>query len=120
MATTPGSGHNPRYDDPAFRLGFARQVTHCWRHSSWLADDELVAHAGRLAGIPGWLVHGRLDVSSPVDAPWRIHQAWPDSQLEIVETEGHGGETMMHQLATDPRRTGRRRPEHRAMTSGST
>jgi len=39
-------------------------------------------------------VHGRLDVSSPVDSAWRLHQAWPDSELIIVDDEGHGGETM--------------------------
>lgn len=50
-----------------------------------------MANAGRLAGIPGWLIHGRLDVSSPLDAPWRLHQAWPGSQLIVVDDEGHGG-----------------------------
>jgi hypothetical protein len=38
---------------------------------------------------------GRLDVSSPLDAPWRIHQAWPGSELVIVDHEGHGGDTMI-------------------------
>ena len=95
VATTPGAAPNPRYDDSRFRLGFARQVTHCWRNDSWLAPDEIVRHAGRLAGIPGWLIHGRLDVSSPLDAPWRIHRAWPGSELVIVDDEGHGGATMM-------------------------
>jgi proline iminopeptidase len=94
VATTPGARHNPRYDDAAFRLGFARQVTHCWRNNSWLGEDEVVANAGRLAGIPGWLIHGRLDISGPLDAPWRLHQAWPGSELIIVDDEGHGGETM--------------------------
>jgi proline iminopeptidase len=97
VATSPGAQPNPRYADPAFRLGFARQVTHCWRHNSWLAHDEIVRNAARLAGIPGWLIHGRLDVSSPLDAPWRIHRAWPGSTLIIVDDEGHGGGTMaMH------------------------
>jgi len=97
VATSPKIRPNPRFGDASFRLGFARQVTHCWRHNSWLAPDEIVRNAGRLAGIPGWLIHGRLDVSSPLDAPWRIHQAWPDSELIIVDDEGHGGETMaMH------------------------
>ena len=91
VATTPGATPNPRYADPRFRLGFARQVTPCWRHNSWLAGDEIVTNAHRLAGIPGWLVHGRLDVSSPLDAPWRIHQAWPGSELIIVDDAGHGG-----------------------------
>jgi proline iminopeptidase len=97
VATTPGAQPNPRYTDASFRLGFARQVTHCWRHNSWLAEDEIVRNADRLAGTPGWLIHGRLDVSSPLDAPWRLHQAWPDSELIIVDEEGHGGDVMaMH------------------------
>jgi proline iminopeptidase len=94
VATTPGAAPNPRYDDARFRLGFARQVTHCWRHDSWLAPDEIVRNAGRLAGVPGFLVHGRLDLSSPLDAPWRIHQAWPGSELIIVDSDGHGGDAM--------------------------
>jgi proline iminopeptidase len=94
MATTPGTGHNPRYDDPPFRLAFARQVTHCWRHNQWLDDDELVRNAGRLARIPGWLIHGRLDVSSPLYGPWRLHKAWRGSELIVVDDEGHGGNEM--------------------------
>jgi proline iminopeptidase len=94
VATAPGAATNPRYDDPRFRLGFARQVTHCWRHDSWLADGQLLAEAERLAGIPGWLVHGRLDVSSPLDAPWLLHRAWPGSELIVVDDEGHGGPSM--------------------------
>jgi proline iminopeptidase len=95
VATTPGATPDPRYQDSRYRLAFARQVTHCWRHNSWLASDEIVGNAGRLAGIPGWLIHGRLDVSSPLDGPWRIHQAWPGSELVIVDGEGHGGNDMM-------------------------
>lgn len=96
VATTPGARPNSHFADPRFRLGFARQVTHCWRHNSWLVPDEIVRNAARLAGIPGWLVHGRFDLSSPLDAPWRLHQAWPGSEL-VVDDEGHGGETIaMH------------------------
>jgi proline iminopeptidase len=96
VATTPGARPNRRYEDPRFRLGFARQVTHCWRRNSWLEPDAIVANAGRLAGIPGWLIHGRLDVSSPLDAPWRIHRAWPGSELIVVDDEGHGGDEMVN------------------------
>lgn len=94
MATTPGVGHNSRYNDARYRLGFARQVTHCWRHDCWLGEDELVANAHELADVPGWLIHGRLDVSSPLLGPWRLHKAWPGSELIVIDDEGHGGPVM--------------------------
>jgi proline iminopeptidase len=96
VATTPGALPNPRYDDARFRLGFARQVTHCWRNDSWLEPGEIIDNAGRLNGIPGWLIHGRLDLSSPLDGAWSIHKAWPTSQLIVIDDEGHGGDAMMH------------------------
>lgn len=94
----PSGEHNPRYDDPKFRLGFARQVTHHWRNDLWLDDDELVRRADRLARVPGWLVHGALDVSSPLRGPWRLHQAWPGSELIVLGDAGHGGAAMTHQV----------------------
>ncbi|HWA66596.1 MAG TPA: prolyl aminopeptidase, partial [Mycobacteriales bacterium] len=94
VATTKNARPHPGFDDPRYRLGFARQVTHCWRNNSWLEPDEIVRNAARLRDVPGWLIHGRLDVSSPLDAPWRIHRAWPGSELTIVDDDGHGGASM--------------------------
>lgn len=100
----PQHRRNPRYDDPAFRMAFARLVTHYWRHAAFLEDGLLLREAGRLAGIPGVLVHGRLDVSSPLDIAWELAQVWPGSELVVVEEEGHsGGPGMAERLvaATD-------------------
>ncbi len=94
VATTPVIRANPRYDASTFRLGFARQVTHCWRQNAWLAGDEMLRDAPRLAAIPGTIVHGRLDVSGPLDNAWYLHRAWPGSELVIVDDEGHGGPGM--------------------------
>jgi proline iminopeptidase len=91
VATHPGFQPSPRYQDPAFRMGFARLVTHYWGHGAWLDEGILLREAGRLRGIPGALVHGRLDISGPADIPWQLAQAWPDAQLAIVEGAGHGG-----------------------------
>lgn len=94
VATTPSAKPSPRYEDPDFRLGFARQVTHCWTHDHWLLPDEIINRADRLSSIPGHLVHGRLDLSSPLMQPWRLHQAWTGSTLTVVDDEGHGGDRM--------------------------
>ncbi len=90
VALRTGRQHDPRYDDPAFRLCFARLVTHYWSHAAFLDDDQLLRDVGRLAGIPAVLVHGRADISSPVAVPWQLAHRWAGSQLLIVENGGHG------------------------------
>jgi proline iminopeptidase len=90
VAVSPHHRHDPRYDDPAFRMRFARLVTHYWRHGAWLDDGILLREAGKLAGIPAILVHGRLDVSGPPDIAWQLAQAWPGCELVLVNEAGHG------------------------------
>src|SRR5690606_27984428 len=82
---------NPRYEDPAFRMAFARLVTHYWHHAAFLEDGVLLREVHRLAGLPGVLIHGRLDVSSPLDIPWELAQAWPDAALVVLDEAGHSG-----------------------------
>ncbi len=45
-----------------------------------------------LRGIPGALIHGRLDFSSPLVTAWALARARPCSDLVVVETAGHGGD----------------------------
>lgn len=79
---------DPRYEDPHFRLRFARLVTHCRRHAGFLEDGALLRDAGRLTGIPGVMVHGRMDISGPPDVAWRLAQVWPDAELVLIGEEG--------------------------------
>jgi proline iminopeptidase len=85
-----GTGHDPRYDDPAFAYRFARLVTHYWRHAAFLAEGQLLRDAGRLHGIPAVLIAGRLDISGPPDIAWHLVQNWPDARFVLVDDAGHG------------------------------
>jgi proline iminopeptidase len=49
---------------------------------------------GRLAGIPAVLIHGRYDVSGPLDTAWDLHKAWPGSRLVVCADAGHHGGAM--------------------------
>jgi proline iminopeptidase len=91
VSLTPGHLPNPRYDDPEFRLGFARLVTHYWRHAAFLGEEQLLHGAATLDGIPGILIHGRYDVSSPLDTAWQLAQRWNTSALHVLDDAGHGG-----------------------------
>jgi proline iminopeptidase len=80
---------DPRYDDARFRLAFARIVTHYWRHSSWLEEGILLSRAPALAGIPGVVVQGALDLGNLLGTPWELVHAWSGSELELIEEAGH-------------------------------
>ncbi len=90
VSLAPGYRPNPRYDDPEFRLRFARLVTHYWRHAAFLEDDQLLRDAPTLDGIPGELIHGRYDVSGPLETAWRLSQRWTTSRLHVIDDAGHG------------------------------
>jgi proline iminopeptidase len=91
---------NPRYTDPHFRIAFARLCAHYFSHAAWLVDGELLRNADRLAGIPGVLVHGRLDLGGPPDVPFVLAKAWPGAELHLMRA-GHTGNDEVTELMLD-------------------
>jgi len=89
-----GFARDPRWDDDAYRLAFARLVAHYWANDGF-ADPPLLERMDRLRGIPGVLIHGRRDVSGPALTAVEVHRRWPGSTLIIDEQDGHGGPTMV-------------------------
>ncbi|MDH6583929.1 proline iminopeptidase [Streptomyces sp. SAI-133] len=91
-ATIPAPpGSVERFEDPVFRAGFARTVTHYWGNGHFLGEDGVVLRdAPRLRGIPGTLVQGSLDFGNLLGTVWRLHHAWPGSELTVIDEAGHG------------------------------
>jgi proline iminopeptidase len=58
----------------------------------------VLAGMPRLAGIPGILIHGRYDVSGPLETAWAVHRSWADSKLVVLGDTGHGGASLWAQL----------------------
>ncbi|MDH6626959.1 proline iminopeptidase [Streptomyces sp. LBL] len=82
-----------RFEDPAFRLGFARTVTHYFGNDHFLGEGNgegvVLRDAALLKDIPGTLVQGSLDLGNLLGIVWRLHHAWPGSELVIVSEAGH-------------------------------
>jgi proline iminopeptidase len=85
----------------AAKQAFVRICTHYFAHGAWLEDEQLLRDAHRLKGIPGILVHGRLDLSDLLLTAWELAQAWPDADLRIIEYSGHTGSPSMGAAVLD-------------------
>ncbi|HTI20272.1 MAG TPA: prolyl aminopeptidase, partial [Kutzneria sp.] len=83
----PGAFSGPVDDD---LLAITRICAHYFANDAWL-DDDLIRNAGLLAGIPGALTHGRLDLSCPVTTAYELAAAWPDADLFVCDQSGHRG-----------------------------
>ena len=89
---SPGSYSN-RPDDA--KLAFVRICSHYFANDAFLPDGILIREAGKLAGIPGVLIHGRTDLGGPVVTAWELASGWPDAELVVIEDSGHtGGDAM--------------------------
>jgi proline iminopeptidase len=80
---------------PAGQLAFVRICAHYFAHGAWLEEGALIRDAHRLSGIPGVLIHGSLDLGSPLATAWELAEAWPDARLVVVEDAGHTGSESM-------------------------
>jgi proline iminopeptidase len=96
-------GNPNAYSDrpPRAQLAFVRICTHYFSNAAWLEEGALIREAHRLAGIPGVLIHGRLDLGSPLRTAWEVARAWPDAELAVVDDSGHTGSETMSNLIVD-------------------
>jgi proline iminopeptidase len=89
---TPGAYSNRSDRD---LVAFVRICAHYFANNAWLEPGQLLANAHRLAGIPGVLIHGRLDLGSPLLTAWELARAWPDAELQVIADSGHTGSPAM-------------------------
>lgn len=89
-----GFRRDPRWEDERFRHAFVRLTTHYWSHDGFL-DPPILDRMDDLRGVPGILLQGRRDLSSPAITAWELHRRWPGSKLIVDEGDGHGGTSMV-------------------------
>ncbi|MBZ0296140.1 MAG: prolyl aminopeptidase [Anaerolineae bacterium] len=89
LAAKPNAKPSERWLQPDFQMARARIITHYFRNHAWLEDGILLRNASALAGIPGVMVQGRIDLEAPFVTAWELAQAWPDGELVVVYGAGH-------------------------------
>ena len=70
-------------------VAVARIENHYMASRGWFKEGQLLQGASKLSGIPGVIVQGRHDSCTPPAAAWKLKQAWPGVELNIVPDGGH-------------------------------
>jgi proline iminopeptidase len=60
-----------------------------FQNNCFMKPDQLIAEAGKLAGIPGIIVQGRYDLLCPPATSHALAAVWLDAEMRIVESAGH-------------------------------
>ena len=77
------------FADPHVALSLARIECHYFVNQAFLAPDQLLRDAHRLADIPGVIVQGRYDIICPMRSAWDLHQVWPTADFQVIPDAGH-------------------------------
>jgi proline iminopeptidase len=86
----PSASTVEHFTDPEVAVAVARIENHYMANHGWLEPGQLLRGAAeKLRGIPGVIVQGRHDSCTPPVAAWRLKQAWPEVELNIIPDAGH-------------------------------
>jgi proline iminopeptidase len=77
------------FTSPDVAVAVARIENHYMAARGWFEEGQLLKNATKLKGIPGVIVQGRHDTCTPPVAAWRLKQAWPEVELNIIPDAGH-------------------------------
>lgn len=83
----------PQPDDApndALDLGVGRLESHYMANLGFFEEDQLIRNMARIAHLPAVIVQGRYDAICPPLSAYRLQQAWPGAQLEMIPDAGHG------------------------------
>jgi proline iminopeptidase len=72
-------------------LGIGRLEAHYFLHDGFFSDDQLIRNLDRIRHLPAVIVQGRYDVVCPPLTAFRLHAAWPEAKLHVIDDAGHSG-----------------------------
>ena len=74
----------------ALDLGVGRLESHYMANLGFFEEDQLIRNMTRIAHLQAVIVQGRYDAICPPLSAYRLQQAWPGAQLDMIPDAGHG------------------------------
>jgi len=79
-----------KFNEVDFAIAFARIECHFFANGGFFSEDGwILNNIDKIRRIPAWIVQGRFDVVTPMEAAWKLKTAWPEARFEVVWDAGH-------------------------------
>ena len=73
-----------------YALAFSRIENHYFYNRGFLGSDNyIINNVEKINNIPGIIIQGRYDMVCPPNSASRLNDAWPKSELNIIDFSGH-------------------------------
>ena len=79
----------PDQKDPKQLIREIHLEVHYAFNQYFLEPDQLIKNIDQLPDVPVSIIHGRRDITCPLESSWRLHKAIPNSTLTILPESGH-------------------------------
>ena len=70
-------------------LAHSRIQLHFALNECFIENKAILDNIDSIKTIPTIMIHGRYDIVCPMQQTWELHQAWPESELNIIPMSGH-------------------------------
>lgn len=70
-------------------LNSKKVMFHYFQNNCFLKNNQLLANAQKLKGIPTAIVQGRYDLVCPFETAWKLSQTLPNAEFKIISAGGH-------------------------------
>jgi len=77
------------FSNPHIAIGLATIETHYLLNKYFIEDNQILDNIKTIKNIPGFIIHGRYDMISPLESAWELNKLWGNSELFIVRDAGH-------------------------------
>lgn len=84
-----GEAKPPTPEDRQRTINEVAIETHYAYHRYFIDENQILDRIARLPPVPMTIVHGRRDLTCPLESSWALHRALPKSKLVVVREAGH-------------------------------
>lgn len=75
--------------DPRHALSLAVIESYFFHNRCFIEENAILNNMDKIQHIPGYIIHGRYNIVSPLSNAWELHRHWPVAQMYTIRDAGH-------------------------------